>query len=101
MEAMLSFKRSMSSADCPTPSDLRQALQDFHNDLKRHCGASHSTCHSPDNMADKRWPHTHTSRVYHFFKNNFVYIDSMHVELGMFGCLFVFFCPYAENSIMQ
>ena len=55
MEVMLSFKHAVLSAgECPTPADLRQALQDFNTDLKTHCGASHSSGHSTHYMTDKR-----------------------------------------------
>ena len=54
MEGMLSFQLGgVSCSECPTPLDLRQALQEFHSDLKRHCGAAHTTTLSPGNMADK------------------------------------------------
>ena len=51
---MLSFKETV-LPECPTPADLRQTLHNFHADLRTHCGANHSSGHSTDNMADKRW----------------------------------------------
>lgn len=40
---LTNFKHGPEQEDCPVPDDVRETLQEFHNDLLAHCGGSHNT----------------------------------------------------------